>query len=226
MAQAVPGRFDFGGFMKHWIWAALAAGLLAGCGAQEAGKGQFRDVLARYAETNEVCLPLALDADGANAPLLGSERIALPRRDAEDKRINEAAVKQMRALESAGLYERLKENDDDAALVFVLTEKGRRHTRASLNGPLFCLGREHVDKVQYYTEPATNAAGLTVSRVVYEGSITMDGWGKRLIRHGSEAWQNRLPLKRVEQATLVKTNDGWRDMRELPPVEGVAQTAQ
>ena len=75
--------------MKHWIWAALAAGLLAGCGAQEAGKGQFRDVLARYAETNEVCLPLALDADGANAPLLGSERIALPRRNAEDKRINE-----------------------------------------------------------------------------------------------------------------------------------------
>ena len=54
--------------MKHWIWAALAAGLLAGCGAQEAGKGQFRDVLARYAETNEVCLPLALDADGAKRP--------------------------------------------------------------------------------------------------------------------------------------------------------------
>ena len=211
--------------MKHWMWAALAAGLLAGCGAQEAGKGQFRDVLARYAAANEVCLPLALDADGA-APLLGSERIVLPRRDVEDKRINEAAVKQMRALESAGLYERLKEGDDDVALVFALTENGRKHTRAGLNGPLFCLGREHVDKVQYYTEPATNAAGLTVSRVVYEGSITMDGWGKRLIRHGSEAWQNRLPLKRVEQATLVKTNDGWRDMRELPPAEGVAQTAQ
>ena len=212
--------------MKHWIWAALAAGLLAGCGAQEAGKGQFRDVLARYAETNEVCLPLALDADGANAPLLGSERIALPRRNAEDKRINEAAVKQMRALESAGLYERLKEGDDDVALVFALTENGRKHTRAGLNGPLFCLGHEHVDKVQYYTEPATNAAGLTVSRVVYEGSITMDGWAKRLVRQGSEAWQNCLPLKRVEQATLVKTNDGWRDMRELPPAEGVAQPAQ
>jgi len=74
--------------------------------------------------------------------------------------------------------------------------------------------------------PAPNAAGLTVSRVVYEGSITMDGWAKRLVRQGSEAWQNRLPLKRVEQATLVKTNDGWRDMRELPPAEGVAQTAQ
>jgi len=211
--------------MKHWMWAALAAGLLVGCGAQEAGKGQFRDVLAHYAAANEVCLPLTLDADGA-APLLGSERIVLPRRDTEDKRINEAAVKQMRALESAGLYERLKEGDDDVALVFALTENGRKHTRAGLNGPLFCLGHEHVDKVQYYTEPATNAAGLTVSRVVYEGSITMDGWAKRLVRQGSEAWQNRLPLKRVEQATLVKTNDGWRDMRELPPVEGVAQTAQ
>ena len=211
--------------MKHWMWAALAAGLLAGCGAQEAGKGQFRDVLARYAAANEVGLPLALDADGA-ALLLGSERIVLPRRDTEDKRINEAAIKQMRALESAGLYERLKEGDDDVALVFVLTESGRKHTRAGLNGPLFCLGHEHVDKVQYYTEPATNAAGLTVSRVVYEGSITMDGWAKRLVRQGSEAWQKRLPPKRVEQATLVKTNDGWRDMRELPPAEGVAQTAQ
>ena len=137
--------------MKHWMWAALAAGLLAGCGAQEAGKGQFRDVLARYAETNEVCLPLALDVDWA-APLLGSERIVLPRRDTEDKRINEAAVKQMRALESAGLYERLKEGDDDVALVFALTEKGRRHTRAGLNGPLFCLGREHVDKVTTRSE--------------------------------------------------------------------------
>jgi len=120
--------------MKHWMWAALAAGLLAGCGAQEAGKGQFRDVLARYAAANEVCLPLALDADGA-ALLLGSERIVLPRRNTEDKRINEAAVKQMRALESAGLYERLREGDDDVALVFALTENGRKHPRAGL-GPL------------------------------------------------------------------------------------------
>ncbi len=206
-----------GVMMNMRMCAALAAaGLLAACGGQEAGKGTFQDAVERYVGQHEICLPVALDTDGGAPLRLGAEQIALPLRDAEGGKINEAAAKQMRALEDAGLYSKLKTENRDEAPVFVLTDEGRQHTRLSPVGPLLCVGHERVQKVRYYTEPATTADGLTVSRVVYEAKVELSGWGKRLLRHGREDWRQRLPLERVEQATLVKTNDGWRDLRELP----------
>ncbi|MBH5328934.1 hypothetical protein H9Q10_04540 [Eikenella sp. S3360] len=204
--------------MNKWMVTALAAvGLLAGCGGQEAGKGAFQDAVERYVGQHEACLPVALDTDGSAPVWAGAERIALPLRDAEGEKINEAAFKQLRALEEAGLYERLKTENGDDVPVFALTAEGRGHVRMSPIAPLLCIGHERVAKVRYYTEPATTADGLTVSRVVYEARLEPSRWGKRLLRHGRDDWRQRLPLEREEQATLVKTNDGWRDLRELPP---------
>ena len=206
--------------MKRLVWVALSGvGLLAACSGQEAGKGQFRDAVERYVGQQEACLPIALDTGNREGRvLLGTERIALLSKDADGSRINEAAIKQMTALESAGLYEKVKESGENEQ-VFVLTEEGRKQTQVGVAGRLFCIGKQHVEKVQYYTEPATNAAGLTVSRVVYESGIDLSSWAKRVLRYGSDDWKHALPLKRLDQATLVKTNDGWRDVRELPATD-------
>ncbi len=201
---------------KRMLTALAAIGLLAGCGGQEAGKGAFQDAVERYVGQHEICLPVALDTDGGAPVWLGAERIVLPLRDAAGEKTNAAALKQLRTLADAGLYDKLDTENDDAP-VFVLTAEGRQHVRVSPVAPLLCIGHERVEKVRYYTEPATTADGLTVSRVVYEARLGPSGWGKRLLRHGRDEWRQRLPLERVEQATLVKTNDGWRDLRELPP---------
>lgn len=210
------------------FWAAglIGAGvLLAGCGSShEAGKSQFKHAIERYTKNNGVCLPLALNVSSQDAQdgqvvgrqiMLGMERIVLETRNAQGGRLNETALKQMKILEDEGFYQKEKNSADDEA-VFQITAKGQAQTRAGVHSPLFCIGKHRIENVLYYTEPATNAVGLTVSQVVYEADVSLEGWADRLLSRGSADWKNSLHIRRTEQATMVKTNDGWRDLRELP----------
>lgn len=213
--------------MKKFLMAGVLgmSVLLTGCGGGEASKSEFRDALRRYSRDNGVCLPLALNVSGRNAQdgsvtgqrvMLGMERIVLETRNVQGDRLNETAVKQMAILEDEGFYLKEKNGLDGSDAVYGITAKGRSQTREGTHGPLFCIGKQRVDNVLYYTEPATNAVGLTVSQVVYEADAELESWAQRLLSRGSADWKEGLQTRRTEQATLVKTNDGWRDLRELP----------
>lgn len=206
--------------MRNTVLLAGLGVLLAACGGRDALKGEFLENVRRYGENHGVCLPLALNVseqgvqDGrlsGRRIMLGMDRIVLETESADGRALNEAAVKQMAILTDEGFY-RKESGRHDRELVFSLTEKGRGQTR----GGSFCIGKQKVENVLYYTEPAISAQGLKVSRVVYESDVVLEAWAKRLLDRGSADWKDRLQTRRVEQATMVKTNDGWRDMRELP----------
>ena len=212
--------------MNKFLMAGVAgmSMLLGACGGGEAGKSEFKEAIERYSQNSGVCLPLALNVSTQNMQdgsvlgrqvMLGQERIVLETRNAQGSRLNETAEKQMAILEDEGLYRKEKTAAEGEA-VFTITDKGMAQTRSGLHGPLFCIGKQRVDKVLYYTDPATNAMGLTVSQVVYEADVNLEGWAQRLLNRGSADWKDSLQTRRTEQATLVKTNDGWRDLRELP----------
>lgn len=210
------------------FWAAGLIGmsvLLAGCGnSHEAGKSQFKNAIERYSKNSGVCLPLALNVSSQDVHdghvvgrqiMLGMDRIVLETRNLHGDRLNETALKQMKILEDEGFYQKDKNSAENEA-VFNITAKGQAQTRPGAHGPLFCIGKQRIENVLYYTEPATNAVGLTVSQVVYEADVNLESWADRLLSRGSADWKDSLHTRRTEQATMVKTNDGWRDLRELP----------
>lgn len=200
--------------------------LLSACGdKQEASKGNFKDAIEHYAKDSGVCLPLALNVSTQEVregnvvgryAMLGMEQVTLETQDVSGNEINEVALKQMDVLVDAGLYQKNKNLSNDKQEVFDITKKGIDNTRLGEHGPLFCIGTQRVAKVLWYTEPATNAQGLTVASVVYEADTKLDDWAERLLRRGSADWKEGLETSRTQQAVLVKTNDGWRDVRELP----------
>lgn len=55
-----------------------------------------------------------------------------------------------------------------------------------------------------------------MSQVVYESDVRLEDWAKQLLGRGDADWKNRLQTRRTEQAVMVKTNEGWRDVRSLP----------
>lgn len=214
--------------MKNTTFTAIAAlTLLAACsGSNEPGKAAFEKAINQHAQQNGVCLPLALNIqnpqgfESRNNVMLGEPRIRVAERDLNGNKINEAALKQLKIIDKEGFYKEAEtetlpssDSSDIKIRTFELTEKGAAQTLESPHGPLFCIGTQKVEKINWFTEP-TPANGVTVSKVSYQAEFKPEGWAKKLLKEGGPEWE-RIENTRTQTATLVKTNEGWRDIREL-----------
>ena len=208
--------------------ALAAALLLAACSnSNQAGDAQFKKAINQYAEQNGVCLPLALtvqsphDGGAQINVLLGAPQILIAEQDFNGGRINQNMLAQMRVLDKEGFYKRSgSENlplpDGKGKIkisAYELTEKGSAQSRPGARGPLFCIGRLSVEKINWYTEP-TPANGMTLSKVSYQAEFKPEKWAEKLLEKGGEQWP-QIDSTRTQTATLVQTNQGWRDIREL-----------
>ncbi|UOO81196.1 hypothetical protein LVJ83_09470 [Uruburuella testudinis] len=207
--------------------ALTAALLLAACsGGNEAGKSTFKKAIDQYAEQHGVCLPLALNVQNpqgfeARAHVtLGEALIRMAETDTHGNKINREAHSQIELLEDQGFYkqadtETLPQPDQKDIKIrrYELTDKGAAQTLESPHGPLFCIGTQEVEKINWFTEPAP-ANGITVSKVSYQAKFKPERWAEKLLKKGGAEWAN-IESTRTQTATLVQTNEGWRDIREL-----------
>lgn len=204
-----------------------AAMLTAACSDNKPSNSLFEKTINRYAEKQGVCVPLVLNIQNPHSSEniiqipIGTPEIRLAEKNNMNQDINQTALKQLAILEKQDYYEKSKDSvpaasgsaDKIEVSVYKLTEKGEKNTRGKDRMPHFCIGRQKVNKINWYTEPSP-ANGMTVSRVSYEAEFVPEKWvGKLLKAGGSE----KLPFDevRVQTATLVKTSDGWKDAREL-----------
>lgn len=203
---------------------ALSA-LLAGCGGkQEASKNNFADAIDDYIGQQRVCQPmnLALDANGGVIPVvwLGAKEIQVPMKNANGDKINKLALKQMAVLVDADLYEEGKKatvnvgSESVPVAVYYRTQQGDQKIAPSNGGTLLCVGTQKVDKVVLFTEP-TPANGVTVSKVVYDAKLVPEKWAGKLFDLGDKNAKQIWTANQRENATMVLTNKGWRDMRTL-----------
>ena len=98
--------------------------------------------------------------------------------------------------------------------VFNRTEKGDNQVLPSPHGPLLCLGTHKVADVVLFTEP-TAANGVTISKVVYQAELVPEKWVKKLLKNSDKELAERVETPQRQSVTLVLTNQGWRDLREL-----------
>ena len=85
--------------------------------------------------------------------------------------------------------------------------------RGTQRGPLFCVGKQKIGKINWFTTP-TPDNGLTVSEVSYQVELKPEKWADKLIKASEGKWK-RLKEPYNENTTLVQTNKGWRDIREM-----------
>ncbi|WP_312266481.1 hypothetical protein [Neisseria sp.] len=197
--------------------------MLAACGDKnEASESNFKKSISKIAEQQNVCLPLILelqnpDGSPAQKVAVGETQIQIADRDKTDNKINKEALAKMEALVDADMYQQNgKETTktEDATIrttSYLLTEKGAQQVQITTEGPLFCLGHEKVEKINWFTEP-TPSNGVTVSKVSYQAEFVPEKWAKKLLK--TEGWQD-LKEPREKFTTLIQTNTGWRDIREL-----------
>lgn len=198
--------------------------LLAACGGNSVSKSDVQKAINKSVRNSSVCVPFQLNVEhllpGEDPALsqLGLPKVKLLKRLDDGKRANLKAIEQMDILADAGLYkqgktERTGEGEHAVRhLVYELTNEGMRKIRLSPQGPLLCIGNEHVKKVNYFTKPSP-ANGVTVTQVSYEAEIVPDRWAKKLLKE--DARYDMLKATKTQVATLVETNDGWRDIRDL-----------
>lgn len=205
------------------IGAALALGA---CSSQDDTTEHMQQAINDASRFNQVCLPYTLDvqhrADNESKAhsLLGAPEIKLLKRQPDGKRANPEAIRQMDKLVHAGLYEEQKEEKGEASeqgeapryLVYRLTEQGKEKIRLGHHGALLCVGTAKVEKINYFTEPTAHR-GYTVSQVSYTAKIVPEKWAKSLLKDDDALKAFNHSVER--SATLVKTNNGWRDIREL-----------
>ncbi|WP_416192604.1 hypothetical protein [Neisseria sp. CCUG12390] len=215
--------------MKQTVTFSLiaAAILAAGCSDNKPSNSLFEKTINRHAEKQGVCVPLVLNVQNprsaenfAQTPI-GTAEIKLAEKDAQGNEINRTALKQLRILEKEDFYEHTEESipaafgseEKTKVLVYRLTEKGEKQTRVRNKMPHFCIGHQKVNKINWYTEPSPSN-GMTVSRVSYEAKFVPEKWIGNLLKAGGN---EKLPFDeiRAQTATLVKTSDGWKDIREL-----------
>lgn len=194
---------------------------LTACGSDP--KSEMKQAINNASHLNKVCVPYELGIEQI-APettplqgLLGSDEIKVLQRNAEGKRINEQAQKQIAHLVRAGLYEEgkaQKQKDSKQQIaVYRLTERGTQYIRRTPHGGVLCVGTHQAETVNFFTEP-TPVNGYTVSQVSYDAKIVPEKWAKPLLKEDKHH-KDILDKKATRSATLVKTNDGWRDIREL-----------
>ena len=205
-----------------------AIALLSACSgsSNKADKSAFEKAINQYAEKTGVCLPVVLnirDSQGVEShanTTVGEPVIQVAEKDINGEKINREALSQIDVLEEEGFY---KETDsttvpsasgkDIKIRQYELTEKGNAQTQPNQHGPLFCIGKQTVEKINWFTEPTPNN-GVTISKVSYEAEFKPEGWAKKLLDDDSGNWQ-QIARNQSQTATLVQTNDGWRDIREL-----------
>ncbi|MDO4249424.1 MAG: hypothetical protein Q4C79_10820 [Neisseria sp.] len=197
--------------------------MLAACGDKnEASESNFKKSISKIAEQQNVCLPLILELQNPDgSPIrkvaVGETQIQIADKDKSDNKINKEALSKMEALVDADMYQQNgKETTktEDATIrttSYLLTEKGAQQVQATTDGPVFCIGREKVEKINWFTEP-TPSNGVTVSKVSYQAEFVPEKWAKKLLK--TEGWQY-LEEPREKFTTLIQTNTGWRDIREL-----------
>ena len=197
--------------------------MLAACGDKnEASESNFKKSISKIAEQQNVCLPLILELQNPDgSPIrkvaVGETQIQIADKDKSDNKINKEALSKMEALVDADMYQQNgKETTktEDATIrttSYLLTEKGAQQVQITTEGPLFCLGHEKVEKINWFTEP-TPSNGVTVSKVSYQAEFVPEKWAKKLLK--TEGWQD-LKEPREKFTTLIQTNTGWRDIREL-----------
>lgn len=197
---------------------------LAACGGDNT-QSQMQQAINDAAKWNQVCIPYSLQVEQLapqTSPLegvFGANEVQILTRDANKKRVNDKAEAQMKQLVSAGLYDSDKEkkigegDNIQRVSVYRLTERGREFIRTTPHGSLLCVGTMRAEKINYYTEP-TAFKGYTMSQVAYDAKMQPENWAKSLLR-SDERSQELLKGGVRKNAMLVKTNDGWRDIREL-----------
>lgn len=210
--------------MMKKILAVSAVLALAACGGDNT-KEQMQQAINDAAALNKTCIPYALNVEQLapqTTPLegmFGANEVQILIRDANKKRVNEQAVKQMEQLVRADLYDEEKEKkvgegeNAQRVAVYRLTERGREAIQKTPFGAGLCVATWRAEKINYYTEP-TAVNGYTVSQVSYNAKIVPEKWAKSLLK--ADEHHKALLKETVEKnAMLVKTNDGWRDIREL-----------
>ena len=206
--------------------AAAAALMLAACSGDSPSNALFEKTINNYAKKEGVCLPLLLNiqdpwgVESFTPVALGSPTVKIAEKDSKGNRINKTALKQMELLEDEGFYDKAESETLPKAggsekiklAVYTLTKDGMEQVRGGESVPRFCVGRQKVETINWYTEPSASN-GMTVSRVSYKARLEPEKWAEKLIRAGG----GKMPFddKADQTAVLVKTSKGWKDMREL-----------
>lgn len=197
--------------------------MLAACGDNnEASESNFKKSISKIAEQQSVCLPLILeiqnpDGSPARKVAIGETQIQIADKDKNNDKINKDALAQMEALVDADMYQQngkettKTEEATNRTVSYLLTEKGAQQVQTTTDGPVFCIGREKVEKINWFTQP-TPANGVTVAKVSYQAEFVPEKWAKKLLK--TEGWKD-LQEPREKFTTLIQTNTGWRDIREL-----------
>lgn len=210
--------------MKKWLicgaWLSLAA-----CGGNRdtISQSDLQKALETSPVSGQVCVPFALEVGDTlphNAPQLslGAPEIRFLSRLPNGKRANERAAKQMAILADADIYEDVgitKDGSGDHALryyTYRLGKKGGQAFRQTPHGALLCIGKLDVKKINYYTTPSP-ANGLITTQVSFEATIKPERWAKKLLKNSP--YYEGLSQTETHQTTLVKTNQGWRDIDSL-----------
>lgn len=205
------------------LWILSAALMLAACG-KEMSDSNLKEAINDGAKYNRVCVPFQLDvqhrlaSQPINQTTFGESIIKLLKRAESGKRANERAFKQMESLVRAGLYKAEKEErigEGQQAVryaVYKLTERGREEIRTMPNSTLLCVGKYKAKKINYYTEP-TAMRGLMISNISYEAKLQPEKWANDLLE--DTPYEELVKETTTKTATLMKTSEGWRDIREL-----------
>lgn len=197
---------------------------LAACGGSEVSKSDVQKAVDSSARHSNVCIPFQLAVehrlpqDDPQLGMLGMPQVKLLKRLTNGKRANEQAIEQMDILVGAGLYKQGKDerigNGDEAIryVVYNLTPEGMNKVYAGPKGTVLCIGTQKVEKINYFTEPSP-ANGVIITQVSYQSTVAPAPWAKKLLKNDLRFEDMKGSQTRI--TTLVKTNEGWRDIREL-----------
>lgn len=212
--------------MKKIILLATSALILSACSdSNSVNESVLRKGIENFAAEQGVCLSLPLDILDANGRMLppeastvGSPSIVLTDRNIDGKRINKDVKKYMDMLVDEDIYREadkksVSEGDVQAKTVtYELTPKGSSLLQYGPRGPVVCTRGLKVTKINWFTEP-TPANGMTVTKVSYRAEVVPEKWMKKLLKE-NPSWSN-VAGEQSYNATLVKTNDGWHDIRHI-----------
>ncbi|MBR6026503.1 MAG: hypothetical protein IK065_02765 [Neisseriaceae bacterium] len=189
--------------------------LLSACNNhQTAGDRNFKQALNKYNQQHPECRTIPLINEDNSNISLGNDVIRISRTDSAGNKINQKALKQMQLLKKAGIY---KQNKDDASsdgkvsvAVFVLNKDAKNKYKSKQ----LCIGTIKVKEIKWFSQP-TNDKGLVVSKVAYAGEYQLYKWSERLLKETQPDMYDKLKQPVNAQSTLVLTNKGWLDIREV-----------
>lgn len=203
----------------------VSALVLTACGGNKTQDDkQILKAIDTYHSQNPLCMAMPPAIDSGTANVLGSETVRFLKTDANGKRMNSNAVKQMSVLTKAGMYRQRKdEKSPDIGkkawvAVYELTDKGAKFTTGNWGNRQLCLGTLMVADIDWYSQPTADK-GLTVSRVSYHGKYRLHKWANKLLKASNNPQlEHDLTQPAPMQAVVVKTNKGWIDMREVEDI--------